>query len=42
MAVEDVYTKESYTTLKARDERISLTADASDRLEDRIFAKNRL
>ena len=42
MAVEDVYTKESYITLKARDERISLTADALDCLEDCIFTKNRL
>ena len=28
--------------LKAQDERISLTADALDRLEDYIFAENRL
>ncbi len=28
--------------LKAQDERINLTANVSDRLEDRIFAKNRL
>jgi len=40
MAVENIHTRESYATLKARDERISLTANASDRLEDRTFAKN--
>ena len=32
--------RESYITLKARDERISLTTNALDRLEDRTFTKN--
>jgi len=35
-----IHTRESYATFKAQDKHISLTANASDRLEDYTFTKN--